>query len=106
MPKETQFSPIYGISTGDFNQDGHLDIVMGGNFTASRVKFGHYDAIKGICLLGDGKGEFRYLDASDSGLMLSGEVRDIQNMVSASGEQYMIFSRNNDTPKIFKPLLN
>ena len=40
---------------------------MGGNFTASRVKFGHYDAIKGICLLGDSSGQFKYLDASESG---------------------------------------
>ena len=106
LPKATQFSPIYGLTTGDFNQDGHLDIVMGGNFTASRVKFGHYDAIKGICLLGDGKGQFKYINASDSGLMVSGEVRDIQKIVSVQGEEHLIFSRNNDSPKIFKVNLN
>ena len=106
LPKATQFSPIYGLTTGDFNQDGHLDIVMGGNFTASRVKFGHYDAIKGICLLGDGKGQFKHINASDSGLMVSGEVRDIQKIVSVQGEEHLIFSRNNDSPKIFKVNLN
>jgi hypothetical protein len=79
---------------------------MGGNFTASRVKFGHYDAIKGICLLGDGKGQFKYINASDSGLMVSGEVRDIQKIVSVQGEEHLIFSRNNDSPKIFKVNLN
>jgi hypothetical protein len=102
LPKATQFSPIYGLTTGDFNQDGHLDIIMGGNFTASRVKFGHYDAIKGICLLGDGAGQFTYINASDSGLMVSGEVRDIQKIISVKGEEHLIFSRNNDSPKIFK----
>ena len=102
LPKETQFSPIYGLTTGDFNQDGNLDVLMGGNFSASRVKFGKYDAIKGVCLLGNGKGQFRYVDASDSGLMVSGEIRDIQKIVSASGEEHLIFARNNDSPKIFK----
>lgn len=94
------------MSTGDLNQDGHIDVVMGGNFTATRVKFGHYDAIKGICLLGDGSGQFRYLDALESGLMVSGEVRDIQKITSPNGEEYLVFSRNNDTPKIYKPVLN
>ena len=102
LPIETQFSPIYGLTTGDFNQDGNLDVIMGGNFTASRVKFGHYDAIKGICLLGDGSGGFTYLDSSASGLMVSGEVRDIQKISLANGEEQLIFSRNNDTPVSYK----
>jgi len=102
LPKEAQLSPIYGLNTGDFNKDGHLDIVMGGNFTASRVKFGHYDAIKGVCFLGNGKGQFSYSDASESGLLLSGEVRDIQKLISAQGDEYLIFSRNNESPKVYK----
>ena len=106
LPQEVQLSPIYGLNTGDFNNDGHLDIVMGGNFTASRVKFGHYDAIRGICLLGNGKGQFSYKDASETGLMLTGEVRDIQKMISVRGEEFLIFSRNNNTPKIYKTNLN
>ena len=106
LPKESQFSPIHGLSLGDFNQDGNLDVLLGGNFTASRVKFGHYDAIKGICFLGDGSGQFSYLDASESGLMVSGEVRDIQKITSPNGEKYFVFSRNNNTPKIYKQQLN
>ena len=105
LPKETQFSPIYGIVTGDFNNDGHTDIVMGGNFTASRVKFGRYDAIKGIFLIGHGTGNFTFLDASKSGLMVEGEVRDIKKIKIANGSDVLIFARNNDTPIIFKPIL-
>jgi hypothetical protein len=56
--------------------------------------------------LGDGKGQFKYINASDSGLMVSGEVRDIQKIVSVQGEEHLIFSRNNDSPKIFKVNLN
>ena len=64
MSKETQLSPVYGLTTGDFNGDGNLDIVLGGNFTATSVKFGHFGAIQGIYLVGDGKGNFDYIDAS------------------------------------------
>jgi hypothetical protein len=56
--------------------------------------------------LGNGKGQFSFKDASETGLMLSGEVRDIQKIVSARGEENLIFSRNNDTPKIYKTNLN
>jgi hypothetical protein len=102
LPDETQLSPVHGLTTGDFNGDGDLDIVLGGNFTATRVKFGHFDAIQGIYLMGDGKGNFDYIDASESGLILKGEVRDIKQITSSKGENHLIFSRNNDKPKIFK----
>ena len=32
MPLEAQFSPIFGIATLDYNSDGHLDILLTGNF--------------------------------------------------------------------------
>ena len=31
LPKEVQFSPIYAINHGDFDRDGDVDILMGGN---------------------------------------------------------------------------
>ena len=52
--------------------------------------------------MGDGKGNFDYIDASESGLILKGEVRDIKQITSSKGENHLIFSRNNDKPKIFK----
>ena len=102
LPNETQLSPIFGLTTGDFNNDGNLDVVLAGNFTATRVKFGHYDAIKGIYLMGDGKGNFDYVDASETGLLIDGEVRNIKQITSSKGEKQLIFSRNNGSPKVFK----
>ncbi len=102
LPIETQLAPIYGITTGDFNGDGNLDVVMGGNFTGSRVKYGHYDALKGVCLLGDGKGNFEFIDVDKSGLKANGEIRDIDSFVNYKGEKTLLFSRNNDAPQLFK----
>lgn len=102
LPNETQLSPIFGLTTGDFNNDGNLDVILAGNFTATRVKFGHYDAIKGIYLMGDGKGNFDYVDASETGLLIDGEVRNIKQITSSKGEKHLIFSRNNSSPKVFK----
>ena len=102
LPIETQLAPIYGITTGDFNGDGNLDVVMGGNFTGSRVKYGHYDALKGVCLFGDGKGNFEFIDVDKSGLKVNGEIRDIDSFVNYKGEKTLLFSRNNDAPQLFK----
>jgi hypothetical protein len=32
LPIEAQFSPTYAIEIADFDSDGNLDIVLGGNF--------------------------------------------------------------------------
>lgn len=101
LPVEAQFSPIYALASADVNSDGHLDIITGGNFTASRVSVGQCDANYGIVLLGDGKGSFSTLDASLSGLKIRGNVRDIR-IVSIRGSEYMIVARNGDRVQVYK----
>ena len=55
---EAQLSPMYGIAAEDFDKDGNIDILMGGNFYQSKPEVGIYDASYGILLKGDGKGNF------------------------------------------------
>lgn len=100
LPKETQLAPIYGLTTGDFNHDGNLDIVTGGNFFANRVRFGRYDASKGEFLKGNGDGTFETIPYSNSGLNISGEVRDIAP-ININGKPHLLFARNNETVKIY-----
>ena len=102
LPLDTQLSPIYSIKSGDYNGDGNIDILLGGNFTKSRVKFGHYDAIRGVFLAGDGKGKFIPINVSESGLMISGEIRDINHIETNTDSDYLIFSRNNESPELIK----
>jgi hypothetical protein len=102
LPVETQFSPIYGILKGDFNNDGNEDLVVGGNFFGTRVKFGRYDANKGLVLCGDGKGNFRASTVTESGLNIDGEVRDITKVTLADTSEALLFVRNNDLIATYK----
>lgn len=103
LPVEAQFSPIYAITSMDVNQDGHLDLVTGGNLASTRVSVGRYDANYGIVFLGDGKGDFSTMDPVLTGLKIKGDVRDI-SLIQIQGSEYGIFSRNDDSLKVFQIL--
>ena len=56
---QAQLSPVYGIEILDLNGDGHQDILLGGNLYRAKPEVGRYDASYGVCLSGDGKGNFK-----------------------------------------------
>ncbi len=97
LPTEAQFSPIHGILVHDFNQDGNLDLLLGGNFHRVKPELGKYDASYGTLLLGNGKGDFEATSALESGLRIIGEVREILGI----GEQIFVF-RNGRSVQILK----
>ncbi|MDN5216738.1 VCBS repeat-containing protein [Fulvivirgaceae bacterium BMA12] len=102
LPPSTQFSPVYGMVSGDFNEDGNPDLIVAGNFFGTRVKFGRYDANRGICLLGDGSGGFKAMKPFESGLNVRGEVRDVTRLSLNSGADLIIFAKNNSDIQIFR----
>ncbi|MEN1785096.1 MAG: FG-GAP-like repeat-containing protein, partial [Bacteroidota bacterium] len=101
LPSEAQFSPVYGILTRDFDEDGNLDLLLGGNFFGTRVKYGRYDANKGLLLLGDGKGGFKPVDGLKSGLQMDGEVRDIIFFKVGTNEKVLV-AKNNLPVQVFR----
>jgi len=101
LPMEAQFSPLFGICTGDFDNDGNMDVLMGGNFYNVKPEVGRYDASYGVYLKGDGKGNFTSIKPKESGFFVDGEVRDIQKIVIGKSN-YILVARNNDTPLVFK----
>lgn len=100
LPLEAQFSPVYAIETGDFNQDGNVDLILGGNLYNAKPEVGRYDANYGTFLAGDGKGRFRYLPPISTGLKLEGEARDFLRMKTTAGDLLFV-ARNNSTLKVF-----
>ena len=77
LPIEAQFSAISAIISGDWKDDGNVDIILAGNDSYQRVKFGKIDANKGQIFLGNGKGGFQYLPQSKSNLNIPGNTRKI-----------------------------
>ncbi|RZK46976.1 MAG: VCBS repeat-containing protein, partial [Hymenobacter sp.] len=68
LPMEAQFSVVSQITSGDYNHDGHPDLLLLGNHTDNRLKIGSLDANYGCLLLGDGRGHFRYVRQPAAGL--------------------------------------
>jgi hypothetical protein len=102
LPFSAQLSPVNSMRSDDYNNDGHLDILLAGNFYGSRIQFGRLDANKGLLLLGDGKGNFKEIPNSKSGLFINGEVRDIARVRLASGKDLLLFTLNNDSLRLYQ----
>lgn len=95
LPNHVQFSPVYAINTADFDQDGDLDIVMGGNLYNSKPEVGIYDASYGVYL--ENKGDLNFEFHTDGkGFSLPGQIRSI-----AIDNNQMIVARNRDSLKIY-----
>ena len=75
LPQEVQYSPVYTINSIDFNQDGKMDLLLCGNNSHAKIRLGKFDANYGILLAGDGKGNFSYINQSESGFNIWGDVR-------------------------------
>jgi len=104
LPVEAQFSPIYAILIDDFNKDGYQDMLLGGNFYGVPPDQGRYDAGYGCLFLGDGKGTFTPVSLQHSGFAVTGEIRQIKSLQTASGETLVMAARNNETVVTFRAL--
>jgi len=65
-----------------------------------KPEIGRYDALHGLILTNDGKGNFTPLSPLHSGLTLEGEVRHIQ-LLNTKGKKTLAFIRNNNTIKFY-----
>ena len=98
LPQKAQFSPLYALYLKDFDKDGDLDIIAGGNLYNTKPEIGRYDASFGLFLENDGIGKFEAPD-NGYGFKLKGEVRSI--IFSNSN---IVVGRNSDSIAIFKYL--
>jgi enediyne biosynthesis protein E4 len=101
LPVETQFSTLMAAETGDFNRDGNLDLLLGGNLYHVKPEVGRYDASYGNFLAGDGHGNFSVVPPTQSGFRLEGEIRDIQTIQTPDGT-LLVVARSNDPLQLFR----
>lgn len=103
LPEEVQWSPVYAMADPDMNRDGKPDLVLAGNNTWTRIKFGRYRANHGVVLLNDGKGHFTYLNQRSSGLNIRGDVRSILNLSGPKGTT-LVLGLNDDSARTYQPV--
>ncbi|WP_317175627.1 VCBS repeat-containing protein [Adhaeribacter swui] len=97
LPVQAQFSPVHAIAALDYNQDGHLDLLLGGNSNQARLRFGKSDANYGTLLQGNSQGTFTYVPQLQSGLQVKGDVRCILPV-----NQFILFGRNQQPVVAYK----
>jgi hypothetical protein len=103
LPSLAQISKIMVLRTEDVDKDGKLDVIIGGNFDGASMYQARYDAFFGLILKGDGKGRFKALIPTDTGLLLDGDVRDIKTIRTPKGPLYFV-TRNNDHMQLFRKI--
>jgi hypothetical protein len=101
LPKESQFAPIYAISVSDFDKDGVIDLILGGNLHNVKPEIGRYDASYGQFLKGLGNGDFVFCNMDESGLILNGEIRDFK-ILNQKQNNLLLVARNNSTVEFYQ----
>ena len=77
LPIAAQQSPVYAISVTDIDGDNIKDIIIGGNVSHARLRFGYCRASRGQILKGLGNGQFEIVPPARSGLQINGDIRSI-----------------------------
>lgn len=100
LPIETQFSKPHSILADDYDDDGHTDLLLFGNFFPYRTQLGESDASFGLFLKGTGKGTFEPMLPANSGLFADGDVRGAVQIKNASGQTKLVIAKNDDTIQV------
>jgi hypothetical protein len=101
MPSRAQFAPVCTILTGDYNHDGLKDLLLLGNKTDNRLKLGSMDANYGSLFVGNGKGGFRFVEQSEAGLSVAGDVKTAVQ-VNIGNQPFLVIGAFNEPLQFYK----
>ena len=96
-----QISMVNGMVATDLNNNGIQDIIIAGNFYPLRVQQGPLDAGMGLVLKGNGKGMFKPALYAETGLNITGDVRNILGVKSVKG-LLIVAVKNNGSVQVLK----
>ena len=94
LPVEAQFAPVFGMLTDDYNGDGYLDVLAAGNSYATEASTGRYDAMTGLLLAGDGKGNFKSVNSAATGFKADGDVKSLVKINAVDGTEMLLVGNN------------
>ncbi len=98
-----QISNVNSIITKDVDNDGNLDLILGGNLYPMDVRIVRNDGSIGLWMKGDGDGNFKTMTYLESGLDISGDVRNVK-LIDIQGVPHLIAAKNNDFVQLVKIL--
>ncbi|MEJ7740993.1 MAG: VCBS repeat-containing protein [Chitinophagaceae bacterium] len=101
LPVEVQVAPVYGMQSRDIDDDGNLDLLMIGNDYGMEPGGGRHDAFLGLCLKGNGKGEFTSMSVAESGFFVKGDGKALATIYTAKGEELLLATQNQDSLLVF-----
>ena len=100
LPLQVQLSCVNAIKCTDINNDGRIDIILGGNQFGFLPQFSRLDGSYGHLLINKGKGEFEWIEPGHSGINIPGEIKDIVE-ITGKDKKYFLFLLNNDYPVLY-----
>ena len=103
LPTEAQISPIFGLLADDYNQDGYIDLLIAGNSYDINGQTGQHDAGIGLCLMGDGSGNFTPMAGRKSGFVVDGDTKGMAQLVKSDGSTLVLVALNDDSLRVFTP---
>lgn len=102
LPERVQWSCVSSITCADVNDDGFVDLVMGGNNFDFKPQFSRQDASYGHVLLGNGKVEFDWKNYNESGFFVREQIRHLKTFADKKGSKYLFAAINSEKPRVFK----
>ena len=101
LPMQAQVSTLNGMVVDDFDGDGNLDVIINGNDYGNEVFDGRYDALNGLMLKGDGKGNFSPQSILQSGIYIPHDGKALVKLQTSDGKYMLAASQNRDSLKVF-----
>ena len=101
LPVESQLSSVNDIIIHDFDNDGNLDVLTGGNFHPVETSTPRNDAGIGSLIAGDGNGNLSPVHNTKSGLCLPYDLRQI-GLANTTTGKVIIAANNSERVQIFR----
>jgi hypothetical protein len=101
LPIQAQFTANTVILCDDYNKDGKKDLLLFGNKSDNRLKFGSVASGYGCLLAGDDSGGFTYIDQSTSGLTVQGDVKSAVT-ITVNQKKYIVIGIHGEQIRFYE----
>lgn len=99
LPIQAQFAPVFASAILDIDGDGRKDLLLCGNQSGTRIKYGKYDANKGFVFVNKGGFNFSFMEPAKTGIRIEGDVRSIS--ILNDGRE-LFFGLNGAAIKVYR----